>query len=382
MKASIRPIKNPAIRNLIAIAALCLSPLAMAGEVELWEDWEFGYGGMLHTDTVNFSDDLTPLDNSTDFRRARARLQLANDDWRIRADYDFGIAQGFRSTFVEYSGFRKQRIVVGNQVAPFSMEDLKSSRSMGMIERSIASALSPGMLTGASWRTWRDNWSLHAGVFGDALDDLDRRRLPGRSVVSRFTYAPINEDGFSVHLGAAVEFRNVDSGERVRLRARPGSRLTDRRLVDTRSIEGVDSSNTIGLEFGMSYDRFRVQAEMIRTSLDAIDGSLDFGSQYIMASYVIGGRPYSYSHSRGNFKTVRPEASWGSLELLARVATLDLNDGTVAGGKQRETTAGVAWTYNKHVRVMLSLSDIKAEPNRDGFDESVTVGSLRLQLTF
>ncbi|MEO1245381.1 MAG: porin [Pseudomonadota bacterium] len=382
MKAFIRPKTSPMLRNLITLAAICLSPLAMAGEVELWDGWELRYGGMLHTDTVSFSDDVTPLDNSTDFRRARTRLQLSKDDWRFRADYDFGIARGFRSTFVEYRGFRKQRIVVGNQVAPFSMEDLKASRSMGLVERSIASALSPGMQTGASWRTWRDNWSVHAGVFGDAMDDLDRRRLPGRSLVSRVTYAPVNQGGFTVHLGAAAEFRNVDNGERVRLRARPGSRLTDRRLVDTRSIDGVDSSNTYGLEFGLSYDRFRVQAEVIRNSLDAAGGSLNFGSQYLMASYVIGGRAYDYSHSRGNFKSVRPEASWGSVELLARVATLDLGDGLVEGGEQREITAGVSWIYNEHVRVMLSLSEIDAEPNRDGIDESVTVGSLRLQLTF
>ena len=377
---------NPKTRLFfVAILGLGIASATEAnelGRIDINDDWSFRYGALLHTDTVSINDDVTPLEDDTDFRRARIRSQLRGDDWRFRADYDFGVAEGWRSTFVEYSGFRKQRIVAGNHVAPFSMEDLKGSSQMGMIERSIASALSPGLQTGVSWRTWRDNWSLHTGVFGNALDNLDRRRMDGRSVVARGTYAPINRDGFAVHLGGAVEMRDVGSGEQVRLRARPGTRLTNRRLVDTRNIDGVDSSRNIGLEFGLAYDRFRLQAEMIRTALDAPEGTLNFASEYVMASYVFGGRPYRYSHSRGNFRSVRPDSDWGALEVLVRAANLDLNDGSITGGEQRELTIGASWIYNDYVRVMLALTDIDASPNRDGIDESVTLASLRLQLAF
>ncbi|MEE4162187.1 MAG: porin [Woeseiaceae bacterium] len=366
----------------LALLSAIAVPAFAADTKKPWSDLEFSYGGLIHTDTVDFDPDVTPLENTTDFRRLRLKSDLRYNDWRLRADYDWGVAPGWRSTFLEYRGFRKQRIVVGNHVAPFSMEELKSSRHLGLNERSIASALAPGMLVGASWRTWRDRWSFHAGLFGDALDNLDRRRLPGESVIARATYAPVNRDGLTVHLGSAVEFRDVDDGESVRLRVRPGTRLTDRRLVDTRNIDGVEASQSLGLEFGLSWGRFRLQSEMIQTRLDAPEGELGFSSQYVMAAYVIGGRAYEYSHSRGNFKTVRPESDWGSLELLARRASLDLDDGLVTGGKQYETTVGAAWIYNKYLRVMLSVSQIEATPNRDGVDEDVTVGSLRLQLTF
>ena len=153
----------------ITAVALCVLAMPVLADDE---EWSFKIGGLLHTDSVSFSDDLTPIESDTDFRRARLKTQARYGDWRIRADYEFGLAEGWRSTFVEYSGFRKQRIVVGNQVAPFSMEDLTGSRYLSLTERSIASALSPGMLLGASWRTWLDQWSFHAGVFGDELSDL------------------------------------------------------------------------------------------------------------------------------------------------------------------------------------------------------------------
>ena len=374
--------------NLRLLFAAMLGSMASAtvagelGEIEINDDWTFRYGTLLHLDTVLIDDDVTPLTNDTDFRRARIRTQLRGKDWRFRADYGFGVAEGWRSTFVEYSGFRRQRIIVGNHVAPFSMEDLKGSSQMGMIERSIAGALSPSVQNGISWRTWRDNWSLHAGVFGNALDSLDRRRLPGRSVMARGTYAPINRDGFAVHLGGAIELRNIDSGKSVLLRSRPGTRLTKRRLVDTRRIGGVDSSRNIGLEFGLAYDRFRLQAEMIRMALDAPGGTLNFASQYVMGSYTFGARPYRYSHSRGNFRSVRPDADWGSLEVLVRAASLDLNDGSITGGKQRELTVGASWIYNDYLRFRLALTDIDASPNRNGIDESVTLTTLRVQFAF
>ena len=45
-------------------------------------------------------------------------------DWRLRADYDFGVSSGWKSTYLQYRGLRRQRITLGNQVAPFSFEDL------------------------------------------------------------------------------------------------------------------------------------------------------------------------------------------------------------------------------------------------------------------
>ncbi len=367
------------IHHQIAVLALCaLAKPALADDGA----WSFDVGGLLHTDSVSFSDDLTLIESDTDFRRARLRTRAEYGDWRLRADYEFGLAEGWRSALVEYRGFRKQRIVVGNQVAPFSMEDLTGSRHLSLTERSIASALSPGMSLGASWRTWRDRWSLHAGVFGDELSDLDRRKLPGTSAVGRFTFAPVLGRGSVLHLGIAAEARSVDSGKAVRLRARPGSRLTNVRLADTRSIAGIDDSTLLGLEAAWAYDRFKLQGEYASLSLSGASESFSFASNYLSASYLIGAEPYRYRASRGNFRSVEPESKWGALELTARVANLDLDDGSARGGEHRELTFGVNYIFDRHMRLMLTHSEIGARPNRDGLDEDVSVTAVRLQLSF
>lgn len=369
-----------AITNAIRAAA-CIALIASTNAIADDDNkWKFKLGGLLQTDRVLVNDDLTPIDDDTDFRRARIKTQVGYGDWRVRADYEFGLAEGWRSAFVGYSGFRKQRYVVGNHVAPFSMEDLTGSRYLSLSERSIASVLSPGMLLGASWRTWRDRWSFHTGVYGDELSDLDRRKLPGTSGIGRITVAPALGKNYAVHLGLAAEYRDIDDGEGVRLRARPATRLTDVRLVDTRTIDGIETSSTIGAEFAWAYDRFKLQSEHTQLQLHGLE-DLTFSSSYVSASFLIGGEPYSYRASRGNFRAAKPEGKWGALELTGRFATLDLTDGGIAGGQHEEMTIGISYIFNEYIRLVLTHSELDATPNRNGVDEDVSVTSLRLGLS-
>lgn len=348
-------------------------------QVEFTDDIELSVGMRLQGDAVKFHDDRTTLEDEKDFRRARVTNQLDVEDWRFRADYDFGVSEGWKNLFIQYRGLKNQRITIGNHSAPFSMEDMSSSLFQPLLERSIASALSPGIQLGASYRRWGKDWSATAGIFGDELNDQDRRRLPGKSANLRITHAPVFTQSTTIHLGIAAEFRNIDDGERVRLRVRPGTRLATRRLIDTRNIDDVDSSDTVGLEFAAAHCGFRLQVETARATLDSNQGDLDFDSHYIMASALFGAGDYRYSHSRGVFKSVRPESDWGAVELTARYAQLDLSDRFVTGGKQSEATLGVSWIINSHLRAMLSYTDIETSPNRNGNDEDVSLWSLRLQ---
>ncbi len=345
---------------------------------ELGDDVRLRAGLRLQRDAVRF-DDETSLEDEAGFRRARLAAALDWADWRLRADYDLGVSDGWKNLYVQYGGLRKQRIVVGNQVAPFSLEDATSSGDMPFAERSVANALSPGSLFGVSYRTWRDRFSLHAGVFGDELTDRDRRKLPGTSVIARATFAPVRSADATIHLGIAGERREVDAGERVRLRARPGSRLANRRLVDTRNLDGVDGATTLGLEVAGIYRNLRLQAETISTTLESAAGDATLDGAYVAASATFGARSYRYSNARGAFRSVRPMHRYGALEVSARLARLDLSDGAVSGGEQLERTLGLSWVVNRNIRVMANHSDIEVTPNRDGVDEDLSVTTLRLE---
>ena len=256
-------------------------------KVRLGNDAALRVGSRIHADSVSFSEDLTPLGDATDFRRARLASRLDLGDFRVRADYDVGVSRGWKNLFLEYRGLRRQRFVVGNHVAPFSMEDADGSSVMALMERSAASALNPGMLLGASYRTWGDRWSLSGGVFTNAMDDLDRRQGAGRSVIARATFAPLRGEHSVLHLGLSGERRTIDNGERVRLRARPFSRLAERRLVDTGGIDDVDSLRNVGIEFGAAHWNFRVQGEAYRASLATVTGPVDFDGQYISGEHEL-----------------------------------------------------------------------------------------------
>ncbi|MGI9292365.1 MAG: OprO/OprP family phosphate-selective porin [Pseudomonadales bacterium] len=336
-------------------------------------------GIRLQADAVRFGDDRTSLENDADFRRARLTSTLDWSAWRLRADYDYGISEGWKNLFVQYRGLNKQRITLGNQIAPFLMEDMTSSQHLPLMERSIASALNPGTLLGVSYHTWGDRWSLKTGVFGDELSDLDRRTLPGKSVNGRFTVAPVRHNAATLHIGIAGEYRQIDDDESVRLRARPGTRLTDRRLVNTGRIADVDQATNVGLELAVAHKNVRLQSEVVRTTFDGLE-DFTFDSHLLMASVVFGGESYRYSHSRGVFDAAQPNNRWGAIELAARIARLDLSDGSITGGVQTERTVGVSWIPNQKFRAMLNYSDIEASPNRKGADEDVSVLLFRLQM--
>lgn len=254
--------------------------------IEFTDNASLSIGGLIQADAVQFNEDLTPLEDNEDFRRARLLSRLSVGDFRLAADYDLGVSDGWKNAFVQYRGLNRQRFTFGNHGAPFSLEDLSSSRHQPFLERSIASALSPGLLLGASYRTWGNNWSATAGVFADELNDKQRRQLPGNSLNARLTFAPLNSDTTTLHLGVAGEVREIDNGDDVRHRVRVGTRLSDTRLIDTERITGVDRSDTVGLELAAAYRKVRLQAGMTQAFLNRPQEDLDFSSHSIMVSTV------------------------------------------------------------------------------------------------
>jgi phosphate-selective porin OprO/OprP len=375
----------------LMIAALALAPAVATQAAETsftledgaeasWDDDRYvRLGGRIHYDVARYSDDVTLLEDDQDFRRARFVLRAGYDDWQFRADYDVGLVDGWRNLYVRYGGWDRIRITAGNQVAPFSIDELSSSNDLAFMERSLASALSPAMLTGVSVRTWGKNWSATAGVFGDELSDLDRRSAEGTSVIGRFTYAPIRKKRQVLHFGLAHEYRSIDSNTDVRLRARPESRLTDARLVDTGSIVGVDTLSTTGLELMAILDSVRLQSEYMRMSLDGGPESADFSGGYVQASWLVTGERYRYSRSRGVPTAVRPRGDWGALEFSLRYSMLDLDDGLVTGGEQTQVTAAVSLYLNEYLRTSLNYSRYDAAPNSDGIDEDGSILMFRFQ---
>ena len=260
------------------------------------------------------------------------------------------------------------------------MEDTESSSDMVFMERSIASRLRPGLLQGVMFRKWGRHWSVSAGMFGDEINDLDRRRAPGESAISRVTFRPIATRDSHLHLGFAYEYRRIDSGEAVRLRARPFTRLAQSRILDTRLLTQADTLRNANQEFGISYRNLRLQAEATQSKVSTSAQSFHFSGHNVAITASLGAKPYKYSRSRGVFRSIQPQRDWGALEFGLRYADLDLNEGSVTGGRSRELTAGVSWIVNDVARLQFNYSQLDADPDRNGIQQSYDVLGLRLRV--
>lgn len=349
----------------------------------------FRFGGRVHYDLVRFDEDVTSLPDRNDVRRARVSVSgKFAEDWRYRAEYDFGgTSKGWKSVWLSYRGFDRWDVRAGHLVAPVGMEQLMGSGDMPLMERSMASALSPGFLLGGQATYARRGWTGTLGYYGNPLDnEQDASGQDGHGLAGRVSFAPLRKKGKALHLGASFEDRSV---ARVappggyRISARPGSGLAERTLIATGAIAGVDRTRTWGAEAGALVGPVTLLAESLRTQVERDAGAdLNFDGWHVTASWMLTGERRRYNDAAGVFGRIRPQRPWGALELAARYDRLDLQDGDVEGGRERNVAYGLNWYFRDHLRVMLDHVDARAEPNRRGVPESVGIDQMRVQIDF
>lgn len=347
--------------------------------------WQVTLGGRVHLDAASYDDDVTPLDDDVVFRRARASLGAKlGKKISLFTDYDFGnVVDGWKNAWVQYEFTDDLDLRVGSQTVPFGMADYESSDNAFFMERPLPSQLAPGLLTGALLRGSGNSMAWSVGVFGNDLSDDDRRKIDGTSVTGRFTATPLRRRSNLLHLGASLEYRKADSGESARFRARPESYATDVRLIDTGTLAGADDLLTLGAEAAWARGPFLLQAEYFASELgrEAADDA-SFGGGYVAAGWVVTGERREYKRHTGVFGAVDPDGDWGAVELVARYSQLDLEDGGVTGGEERNVAIGVNWWWNENCRLMVDYIAVDAQPNRNGVDESPGIIQARLQLGF
>lgn len=385
-------IRAAALIAVFAVAATLILREAVAAESTFDLDdgfvvkdpgrFEWQFGGRVHADTAWYDDDITPLDDDAELRRARLRTQLTLlDAWRFKAEYDVGgVVDGWKTVYVQYRGLDNWRFTFGNQVVPFSLADVTSSNVGVFMERPLATALAPGLLTGLAVKRSSETWSLSGGIFGDELEDQERRESDGEGVAGRATKTLWSKDRSLLHLGGSLEYREPSADDAVRIRNRPESYMTDRRLVDTRVINDVDDTLTGGLESAWVSGPFALRGEYIHARVTRGQGSdLDFAGWYATASYVLTGERVRFSKRNGVFRPLKPRRKWGALEVGLRYSTLDLEDGDVTGGEQTNVGVAFNWYLNQNMRIMANFIAYDASPNRNGLDEDGNIFQLRFQ---
>jgi len=338
--------------------------------------------GRLHLDYAAHHADAAPLSDRAIVRRARLGVDgKLGHDWSFEASYEFTDADGgiFRDGIddlsVRYEGWPMAELVVGQFKVPFGMEALSSSNNLIFIERALPSdAFAPSDRLGAGMGHRRDRYTLTGMAFGSSISGNDR----GRGLAARATFAPILEGSTVLHVGAAAAIERPRGD--IRLRARPESRPSDIRFVNTGWLGDADRIDRLGLEAAWKSGPLLASAEWMRAMVrrDAGEPDLHFGGWSVAGSWVLTGESHEYK--KGVFKGLPISRPGGAWELTARFSHVDLDDGKVQGGKERNITLGLNYHVNRHLRIMTNY--IKVHSERRGKADDPRILLVRAQLTF
>ena len=341
---------------------------------------KFNLGALIQRDSIsqrNKESDSLVISDQEDFRRARLIAKLKLWDTRLRADYDFGVSEGWRNVYLTWRG-EENEITVGQHTPPFSMENLNSSRSHVFLERSIVNNLTPGLSLGLSHSNWGEDWGVSYGVFDRSIKQVQDNATRGRRGAFRFTFSPYANPVFSSHFGLNYQVKLKKQQETTRIRTRAGSRLVSERLIDTGRLRNLDSQQSIGFEFLLNSKHFRIQGEHINTFLFDSGQGISIEGHYLEIGALFGSAKYHYSSKRGSLRSSFSKRGHG-FELALRRAQLDLTDPALEGGLQNDMSFAFAWVFNRHYKLSINYTQTEASPDKSGNTQNIGLVGMRLQ---
>ena len=297
-------------------------------------------------------------------------------------------------SYLLLSNFKKLGVIQAGQFkAPMSIEAIMSARDLTFMESSSSvMALAPGYSTGIQLGrpafSERMTWAI--GFFTNTpVTEMGDATRKAKRVMGRVTWLALDGAGGGnpslLHIGFSAS--HLFAGEDfIQYRSRPESHLAPY-MVDTGEIR-AQSSNTFGLEGAYVRGPFSLQGEFLQSwvNKDGADGSRFWGS-YLTASFLLTGESRPYSRSRGIFTRLNPGkplsrkgGGRGALELAARCSVIDLNSGSVHGGKMRSLTAGLNWYMNANLKCRLNW--VAARSDRPGPMSRISIAEMRLEFDF
>ena len=309
-------------------------------------------------------------------------------DWaQFKVDVDFANVRDIKDNWIRFTKVPYiGHFTVGHMKEPISLEGWAGLKAVTFMERALpVDAFWTGRNIGIRRHTMemdgRLTWAVGAflntgsfGSLGDAKNQLSEAN--GWNITGRLTYLPwYEEEGRKLlHLGLSYSHLFRDSLETdvpSQLRARPESRLTDDRLVDTGKYltEGGDIINP---EFAMVTGPLSFQGEYFHIFQDASAlGDRNFWGFYLYGSYFLTGEHRNYGRRSGTFFRLQPKhnfqprkGGWGAWEVAARLSYVDLNDGAIKGGKEANFTAGLNWYLNQKTRFMVNYIRAKVKDRK------------------
>ena len=275
----------------------------------------------------------------------------ATDDWLFRET-------GVMVAVPELWG----HFFIGRTKEGFSLNKVMSGYAGWTMERSsMSDATIPILGDGVKWLGYVPKrhliWNL--GYYLDSYNARQAFSTYDNQVVARVAWLPIlsEDDRTLLHVGVNGRYGNVDE-DLLQIRARPEANPAPY-FVDTGSFAALHTAMA-GWEayyrsgpwmFGNEYWFQKVESE---TAGDPV-----FQGGDVVATWILTGETRAYNTVGGFFKSVSPartlfEGGPGAVEAVLRFSYIDLDGGSLRGGKFWRLTPMVNWHMSDHVRLELT----------------------------
>lgn len=337
----------------------------------------------LDIDAAFYDPDSRPLDDGVIVRRAIVGIQgKIGTDWSFEASYQLDADGEFRpgdgkirEANIKYDGWDAADITLGQFKVQYGLEHATSSTAISYVERALpVDAFAPSRRLGLGLTRKRDDYTVSTVLFGSSIGGGDR----GFGAALRMTTTPVHSERTVVHLGASAVIEKPRG--KVDFDTQPEARVAGEDLVNTGRIDDVDRIRRFGVEAVWRAGPFSLQGEWMRTAIDRNAKSPDasFHGWYVGASWILTGETRPYKN--GEFKRVEPKGRNGALELTTRYSRIDLDDGIIRGGRERNMTLGLTYYWNDHLRVLLNYTDVRSERRNRTDNPDFLVMRLQLAL--
>lgn len=270
----------------------------------------------------------------------------ANREWFVR---ETGVMVGVPELW--------GNIFIGRTKEGFSMSKVMVGYAGWTMERQMALDVIPILADGIKWlgflpkqRIW---WNV--GIYTDWLSEGQSFSTYKWQTAGRFGWLPVyaEADKTVFHVGVSYRYGEVKNGA-IRVRSRPEADPAPQ-FIDTGKFP-TDHSNQIGGEAYYRSGPWMIGSEVYVHrfhSSETADPAFIGGD--VMVSYFITGESRPYNTATGIFGFVpvnKPvfKGGPGAWEVLFRASTLDLDGGTIKGGKFWRITPMVNWYLSKDVR--------------------------------
>jgi phosphate-selective porin OprO/OprP len=361
--------------------------------------------GWIHQDTASEAA-YGQIQDGADFRRARLSakgLVTETTGYMLQMDFGFFGRPTFTDVWMEKTGVPMLGTVrIGQWKQPFSLETVSSFRYTTFMERSLLfQPFVPFRHIGVGFYDHSEDETVTwaASVFRSGQDQFGGTLSSdgGYGTAERLTVLPLWDcDGTRyLHLGAGhffnsppndtAIFRTIPeffvgangpgavgtSGQAV-----PGGSNGTPFFVSTGNLT-IPFYNVVGTELLWVEGPFSLQSEAMAAMLPSSAGSAVLPGVYAQVGWFLTGEHRPYDRKTGTIDRVKPRTNFafassgerpgaGAWEVAARYSWLDLNDGSVRGGRITDYTAGINWYWNAYTKMVFNyvhaVSDV---PSRD-----------------